>query len=460
MSRTELNFVALDQAVTATLGASYTNLAKKLLSPNSGVGRISDGLAPINSILFCQTTLDGSIVTTNPGSHPGLVADLSDALNRPLRSLHPNIESQRARLYADASHHLLNAHLTQQLPPILLSLEATMHLPTLLASSGRNADIVHQTEHNPDLVLASYYHLLRGYLCAINQSQTLALSLEDLGRLSVIRLNDLEAPLSQGITISVFSNNQEDNWSSILTHRAKYQRAKLETHNGVVGFWRDNSFYNSTTRMEHSPGSVSWWAVFVARLARTWADRGLSTNQIDLESLARHRPTGSQVVDDPEAIRYTTANLTVAEAYDPALTHEIVRATNLTPLLRQNTTVAMRRSLHQTDIDLFASRSSRRNSLTNDTLVDGFARNMPAKLSTLRDRVRLNPHTSHVRQNTVIKPYKPGRVGNNFMYLSAQDAITFLRHSALADKHDTHEQLDYLYLAFTELIKGASPSEV
>lgn len=45
------------------------------------------------------------------------------------------------------------------------------------------------------------------------------------------------------------------------------------------------------------------------------------------------------------------------------------------------------------------------------------------------------------------------------MYLSAQDAITFLRHSASA-KHDTHEQLDYLYLAFTELIKGASRSEV
>lgn len=146
-------------------------------------------LPRINSILFCQTTEYG-IVTTNPGSHPGLVANLLDALESNYSGSSTQIsESQRARLYADASHHLLNAHLTQQLPPILLSLEATMHLPTLLASSGRNADIVHQTEHNPDLVLASYYHLLRGYLCAINQSQTLALSLEDLGRLSVIRLN-------------------------------------------------------------------------------------------------------------------------------------------------------------------------------------------------------------------------------------------------------------------------------
>lgn len=456
----ETSFIPVKEAAIQTLGAGYGDLAQLLLSPSNPDGRLSGSIATMNELLFSSMTLDGSITTPPTLPKPGLITNLSDAFNRPIHPAHPNLAYMREGMPVSTHTHLLNAHLTRQVIPDLLSIDAQMHLPTLNAMMGKNADIVTKTNLAPDLVMSLYYQFLCGYLTAYNESRTLSLSVEDLGRLSVIRIKDLEHNASQGITFSFFREGEPDNWSTVLSHRAKYQRVKVESSGGIIGFEFDPKFYSSTGRMEYDPGSIDWWTVFVARLARTWADQGFSTDNIDLDSLERYRPKGGQKLTDPEAIRHTTANLTVADAYNESLTKDLVRATNMSPLLRQNTTANMRRSLLNADKSIFNSRSSRQGSLINSQLVDSFTRYMPAKLDDLKTFTRESSNRSGIKQCVIIEPYERGRAGNNFMFLRAQGTLGFLLNTVLADKPVSHGKFDYLFHAFSDLIDGAHLSTV
>lgn len=453
------SFVPLTDAVTAALGPSYNNLARQLLAPSGGDAGL-DILPALHETLFSGGTLDGSIITTRNNPNPGLIPNLAESLNRPLREHHPNLQSRRKNMPDSATNNVLNAHLTGQLPASLLSDDTLVHLPTLLAVMGRNGDIVRKTDLNPDLILSSYYHILCGYLTAFNTTQTLVVSLEDLGRLSILRIKDLETPLSQGFTISVFPTNAPDDWSSILSFRAKYQRANIITKEGVLGFNRNNDVYSASAGMEHSPGTIDWHLVFLSRLIRFFADYDLPAEQVDYESLERHKPSGNTQTTNLEAARYVTANLTAASAYNPALTKELIRATNLAPHLKKNTTTEMRRSLLNTDHNLYGSRHSRQHSLANDQLVESFTRFTPGKLSALRRAARIRANHSRIMMHSIIEPYQKDRPENSFRYLAAQGSLTFLHRNLMADQPSTHHNLDHISQVFKDLYRGADPANI
>ena len=459
MSPNETNFVPLTDAVSATLGSSYNELAHQLLSPSDG-NRGKNSLSELHNLIFSSSTLDGSIITTRNNPKPGLISNLAESLNRPLRAHHPNLQSRRENMPDPVTNNVLNAHLTGQLPTSLLNDDTRVHLPTLLAVMGRNADVVRKTDLNPDLILSSYYHILCGYLTAYNTTQNLVVSLEDLGRLSVLRIKDLETPHSQGFTISVFPTDAPDDWSSILSYRARYQRAKIITKDGVLGFNRNNDVYSATAGMEHSPGTIDWYLVFLSRLIRFFADYDLPAEQVDYTSLERHKPNGNTQLVNIEAARYVTANLTVASTYNPSLTNELIRATKLTPHLKKNTISETRRSLLNTDHNLYGSRHSRQHSLVNDQLVESFTRFTPARLLSLRQAARTRSNHSRIMMHSIIAPYQKDRSENRFRYLAAQGSLAFLRHSLMADIPSTHDNLDRVNQVFIDLHSGADPTEI
>ncbi len=454
------SFVPLTDAVSATLGSSYNKLAIQLLSPDTlkhGEGILSE----LQEVLFSGgTTLDGSITTTTGIPNPGLISQLTNALDRPLRAHHPNLEMSRKNMPEAATRNVLNAHLTDQLPASHLNDDTLVHLPTLLAVMGRNGDIVRKTDLDPDLILSTYYHLLCGYLTAYNDSQTLVVSLEDLGRLSVIRIKDPDTSRSQGFTVSVFPTNAPDNWSTVLTHRAKYQRATITTRDGIVGFNRNDDVFTNMTGMEHNPGDLNWYLVFVARLIRFCADTNLGTDNVDFDSIARHKPKNDADSINLEAARYIAANLTAASAYNLPLTKDLIRATNLAPHLKKNTTREMRRSLFNTDQNLYGSRHSRQDSLTNDQLVDNFTRFTPAKLLALRKAARIVANHSKIKMFSIIEPHQKNRSTNNLRYIAAQSSLSFLRYCLLAGSPNTHDVLDRASQVFADLRNGADPKEI
>lgn len=451
------SFVPLDDAVSATLGSSYNKLGRQLLAPSGGEEGV-DILPTLHNAIFSGSTLDGSITTTPTNPRPGLIENLADALDRPLRAHHPNLLNRIRNMPESATKNMLNAHLTGLLPPSLLRNDTLVHLPTLLATMGRNGDIVKKTDFDPDLILSSYYHILCGYLAAFNREQTLVVSLEDLGRLSVIRIKDLETPGSQGFTVSVFPRLAPDNWSSVLSHRSKHQRKEVISNNGVLGFYHDGQLYSQRVGMEHSPGTLEWYLVFLSRLIRFFADSDLPAEQVDYDSLERHKPTDCTKTIGLEASRYIAANLTVADAYNPSLTRQLVRQTGMTPYLNKNTTPEMRRSLRATDHNLYSTMRGRQQSLANQELVDSFARYYPAKLSSMRHTARMSDGHAKIRMFTIIEPHQNGEQANRFRYLGAMNALTFLRTSLLADSPNTHHALDRASQVFNNLLRGVNPA--
>jgi hypothetical protein len=325
---------------------------------------------------------------------------------------------------------------------------------------GRNGDIVRKTDFNPDLILSSYYHILCGYLTAYNRTQTLVVSLEDLGRLSLIRIKDLETPGSQGFSVSVFPRLAPDNWSSVLSHRAKHQRKEVISNNGVLCFYHDDQLYSQRVGMEHSAGILEWHLVFLSRLIRFFADSGLPAEQVDYDSLERHKPTDYNKTIGLEASRYIAANLTVADAYNPSLTRQLVRQTGMTSYLKKNTTRNMRYSLITTDHNLYSTMRGRQQSLANKKLVDSFARYYPAKLSSMRNTARMSDGHAKIRMFTIIEPHQNGEQTNRFRYLRAMSALTFLRTSLLADSPNTHHALDRGSQVFAYLLRGANPADI